>query len=73
MLLDIDIVSLSVLWLDKFVQRELNKGIQIFYVSQKHPVKRDIKLLLAAHDVWDVKFSLLKLAIAKSDGSSLGG
>ena len=43
------------------------------YVSQKYSVKRDIKLLVAVDDVWDVNFSLLKLAIAKSDGSSLGG
>ena len=49
------------------------KAFRFCYVSQKYSVKRDIKLLVAVDDVWDVNFSLLKLAIAKSDGSSLGG
>lgn len=49
------------------------KAFRFCYVSQKCSVKRDIKLLVAVDDVWDVKFSLLKLTIAKSDGSSLGG
>ena len=49
------------------------KAFRFCYVSQKCSVKRDIKPLVAVDDVWDVNFSLLKLAIAKSDGSSLGG
>ena len=48
------------------------KAFRFCYVSQKCSVKRDIKLLVAVDDVWDVNFSLLKLTIAKSDGSSLG-
>ena len=48
------------------------KTFRFCYVSQKHSVKRDIELLVVVHDVQDVKFFLLKLAIAKSDGSSLG-
>ena len=49
------------------------KAFRFCYVSQKCSVKRDIKLLVAVDDVWDVNFSLLKLTIAKSDGSSPGG
>ena len=46
------------------------KAFRFCYVCQKCSVKRDIKLLVAVDDVWDVNFSLLKLTIAKSDGSS---
>ena len=49
------------------------KAFRFCYVSQKCSVKRDIKLLVAVDDVWDVNFSLLKLTIAKSGGSSLAG
>ena len=44
---------LSVIWLDKFVQRE-DKGIQIRCVRKKRSIKRDIKLPVAILDIRDV-------------------
>ena len=39
------------LWLDKFVQRELKQGHKIRGVRQKHSIKQDIQSPVAIHDV----------------------
>ena len=49
---EVDIFSLSLLSLDKYLHQELKQFIQIRCVRQKRSIKRDIELLVATVYSW---------------------